>query len=73
MHIIITAILPERGLRLRKVPYGASLQSREKAGTGRTVYSLPESLQVMQIISRMTEPTSRMAMRVMRPYTQRGI
>ena len=31
------------------------------------------SLQVMQMISRMTEPTSRMEMPVMNPYTHRGI
>lgn len=45
----------------------------EKRREEAPAYSLPESLQVMQMVSRITEPTSRMAMTVMKPYTHRGI
>lgn len=34
---------------------------------------LPDSLQVMQRISKMTEPTRRTEMIVMNPYTHRGM
>lgn len=38
-----------------------------------SVCPLPDSLQVMQRISRMMQPTIRMEMPVMKPYTHRGM
>lgn len=62
----------------------AGQRSRCETGTERTedpgrsedrgpLHPLPESLQAMQTISRMTEATNRTATTVMKPYTHRGI